>query len=421
MKKLIMSLAWLTLAPVQAMAAPLQDAPAASPHGAAMTLDDALGRSLAANPALRAAALDVEAQGGALTQAGMLPNPELEFVKEGTSGPDRTSTLQLTVPLELGGKRGARIDAARAGRAVAAEALAAARTELLADVSGAFHELAFATERARLADELTVLAMQAAAAATRRVQAGKVSPVEETRANVALASVRIDAMQAARELDSAKARLAAFWAGSAHDIGAIPPSDCALPPAAPPLTALLGETERAPSVKRQHAEVSLRDAAARVERSKRIPNVGVIVGTQRDYRDRDRQAVVGLSIPLPLVDRNQGAVLETLRRADKAREELRGEAARVRTEVSQAHARLSAALTEITLISQQILPGAASAYAAAGKGFDAGKFSFLEVLDAQRTLFQARIQHLNARAEACRARTDIERLIGGVPFAMENK
>ena len=420
-----MQLALVALAAMQAaVAAPLQGAApltaaTAQPQEAALTLEVAIARAFAANPALRAAALEVEAQGGALVQAGMLPNPELEFIKEGTSGPDRTSTMQLTVPIELGGKRGARIAAARAGRTVAAESLAALQTEVRADVSAAFHALAVATERARLAGELAGLAGQAAAAATRRVQAGKVSPVEETRAKVALAGVRIEALQSAREFESAKARLAALWAGSARDIGAVRDAALSVSMAAPPLATLLSRTDAAPAIRRQHAEVGQRDAAASVELSRRMPNIGVIVGTQRDYRDRDRQAVVGLSVPLPLFDRNQGGVLESLRRVDKAKEELRGQIARVRADVTEAHAQWSTALAEATLIEEQILPGAASTYAAAGKGFEAGKFSFLEVLDAQRTLFQARIQYLNASAQAWRACADIERLIGPLPVGAE--
>lgn len=413
-----MHLACAALAATQAAhAAPLQEpVPIPAPAQAAvLTLDAALARALAANPSLRAAALEVEAQQGAATQARLLPNPDLEFVKEGTSGPDRTTTVQLTVPIELGGKRDARVQAARAGQAVASQALSAARAGLRADVTEAFYAVAIAAERARLAQDLTALAERASAAAGRRVQAGKVSPVEETRAKVALASVRIEALQASRDLESAKARLAGFWAGSAADIGAVHRPEAPGPARVPLLSALIDQAQRAPSVRRQQAEVDLRDAAAAVERSKRMPNIGVIVGTQRDYRDRGRQAVVGISVPLPLFDRNQGAVLESLRRVDKAKEELRGQVATVQAELGEAHARLTAALAEIALIDEQILPGATSAYEAAGTGFEAGKFSFLEVLDAQRTLFQSRIQYLNASAEAWRARAAIERLIGPLP------
>ncbi|MGK2926565.1 MAG: TolC family protein, partial [Lysobacterales bacterium] len=53
-----------------------------------------------------------------------------------------------------------------------------------------------------------------------------------------------------------------------------------------------------------------------------------------------------------------------------------------------------------------------SAFDAATRGFELGKFSFLEVLDAQRTLFQAKTQHLRALAEGHRAAAEIERVLG---------
>ncbi|MPN60378.1 Cobalt-zinc-cadmium resistance protein CzcC [bioreactor metagenome] len=126
------------------------------------------------------------------------------------------------------------------------------------------------------------------------------------------------------------------------------------------------------------------------------------------------QAVVGLSIPLPLFDRNQGNLLEALRRADKARDELAATEVRLSTEIAQAHERRKALSLEVGTLQKEILPGAQSAYEAASKGYELGKFSFLEVLDAQRTFFQARSQYLRALADAHRAAADIDRVLGAV-------
>ncbi|MNN92101.1 Cobalt-zinc-cadmium resistance protein CzcC precursor [compost metagenome] len=59
-----------------------------------------------------------------------------------------------------------------------------------------------------------------------------------------------------------------------------------------------------------------------------------------------------------------------------------------------------------------MLPAAQRAYQAATQGFEAGKFSYLEVLDAQRTLFQARIRYLGVVANAWQAATTIDRILG---------
>ena len=67
-----------------------------------------------------------------------------------------------------------------------------------------------------------------------------------------------------------------------------------------------------------------------------------------------------------------------------------------------------------------LLPGAQSAFDAAAKGYQLGKFGFLDVLDAQRTLFQMRTQHLRALADYQRGASEIERLVGG-PLDMSRK
>ena len=60
-----------------------------------------------------------------------------------------------------------------------------------------------------------------------------------------------------------------------------------------------------------------------------------------------------------------------------------------------------------------VLPGAQSAFDAATEGFRQGKFGYLEVLDAQRTFFEARGRHIEALSAYHKAVADTERLIGG--------
>jgi cobalt-zinc-cadmium efflux system outer membrane protein len=67
---------------------------------------------------------------------------------------------------------------------------------------------------------------------------------------------------------------------------------------------------------------------------------------------------------------------------------------------------------EASALQKEILPGAQSAYDAAATGFEFGKFSFLDVLDAQRTLLQAKSQYLGALSEAHRAAAEIDRILG---------
>ncbi len=83
--------------------------------------------------------------------------------------------------MELGNKRAARIAAADSRYDTATTDLEAKKADIHADVVAAFYEVLAAQERQKLAQSSLDIARQAREAATKRVQAGKISPVEETK------------------------------------------------------------------------------------------------------------------------------------------------------------------------------------------------------------------------------------------------
>ena len=152
--------------------------------------------------------------------------------------------------------------------------------------------------------------------------------------------------------------------------------------------------------------------AIEVERTRAKPDVTLSVGAKRDNELGRTQAVVGLSIPLPLLNQNQGAIYEASKLADKAGDELDATRVRLASEVQQASSRLTVTRTSLATLQNTVLPAAQSAYEAATKGFEAGKFGFIDVLDAQRALLAARSRYLNTLAAAYQAATAIDRIVG---------
>nr|WP_261797124.1 TolC family protein [Ralstonia sp. TCR112] len=170
--------------------------------------------------------------------------------------------------------------------------------------------------------------------------------------------------------------------------------------------------ENTPRAIRARLEIDRRQALANVERSKRVPDVTLTVGAKRDSAANNNMAVLGIAVPLPLFDRNRGSQLEAQRLADKAFEDYRALQLEQNAALAQDVARLDAARAAVQSLRQDVLPGAQRAYDAARIGFDAGKFNFLDVLDAQRTLFQARAQYLAALSRAHQAAAGIDRILG---------
>ncbi|MFG6489306.1 TolC family protein [Roseateles sp. BYS78W] len=376
-----------------------------------MTLAEAQRLALTHNPDLAHARLELQAQQGAEQQAGARPNPELGMLLEDTRRATRTTTLQLSQAIELGGKREARQAAAAQAREQAAVALAARQAELRAGVAAAFFDLIAAQEQQRLAASSLMLAHSAAAAADKRLQAGKVPPLELAKARVAEAGARAELAQADNGQLLARSRLAALLG---QPLQAMTPADgdaTALP--VPPDDRRLGEwMAEAPALRLAQLDIARRQALTETERARRVPDVTVTVGAKRDAELGRTQAVVGFSLPLPVADRNQGALLEALRREDQAREALTAATLKLHTDVAEAASRLGLNRDQALLLRNDALPTAQAAYDAALKGYELGKFAFLDVLDAQRTLFQLRRQQLQASAEAHRAAADLDRLLG---------
>lgn len=397
-------------APAAASSSASSEPAVAQGQAGRVTLQQALDRAMQTHPALAAAGYEIAASEGALDQARRWRNPEAAFTTEDVRRDRATMTAQLNIPLELGGKRAARTRAAEAARDTTAQDAAVLRAELRADVTRAFFDLLIAQERLSLAQASDTLAAEAESAAARRVQAGKVSPVEQTKAGVARASAAIELRDAHAELQVAQRALAAFW-----DTPFAPEADGSaetLPIVPPEARAAAGALEATPRAVRARLEVERRQALANVERSKRVPDVTLTVGAKRDSAANNNMAVVGIAVPLQLFDRNQGSLLEAQRLADKAFEDYRALQLQQGAALAQDVARLDAARAAVQSLRANVLPGAQRAYDAARIGFDAGKFNFLDVLDAQRTLFQARSQYLAALARAHQAAAGIDRILG---------
>jgi outer membrane protein, heavy metal efflux system len=380
---------------------------------APLSLRSAIEYSLAHNPDIALARQEIAASEGAVIQGRVRPNPELGFVQENLRYPSRSNALQLNFPIELGGKRAARIDASERGRDIATSELAQRQGEVRAITISAYFDVLASQERVLLAESTLELAKRNTDAASKRVQAGRISPVEETKAKVAEANVRVELSQAQSDLRGARQRLTSLW-------GTITPrfEKASEPveklPEAPSTAALEARYFSSPFVQRAEFEAERRQAIRKLEQAKRIPDPTFSIG-MKQVPNESSQVLAGVSIALPIFDTNQGNVIEAQRREEKARSEVLSIRFRLQTDVLQVRERLLAGRSEVQALADEVVPGAQSAFEAARIGFEAGKFSFLEVLDAQRTLILAKTQKLKALEQTHRAAAEIDRLLGDLP------
>lgn len=394
----------LAQAAESASAAPASAAPA-------LPLAQALTLALAHNPDLRAARQALAASEGVVLQSQARPNPELAYLQEDTRSSTRSVTLQWNQTVEIGGKRAARMRVAERGRDLAWADLAAAEAALRADVRAAFFGLLAAQQRLGLAGQTLEIARQAREAAAKRVAAGKIAPLEEAKARVAESGAQLELAQAQSGLRVARERMKALWGEAVHPFGDAEGDIDALPEM-PALQALQQRMEQAPAVLRARQALAQSRAAAELEQARRLPDPTLSLGVKRAAEVGRNQLVVGVSVPLPVLDSNRGNQLQALRRADQAEDELQAARIELQTRLFEAREQLETSGEQARQLAREVLPTARTAYELAARGFALGKFAYLDVLDAQRTWSEARSRYLEQVLATHRAAADIARLLG---------
>lgn len=400
-----------------------RDTPAVENPTGPLSLSAASALALLQNPALAAFAWETRALEARVLQAGRPPNPTVNFLSEdfGGSRPAGSvseplvqpqTTLQFSQLIELGGKRTARQRLANLNRELSEWDYETARIDVLTEVNRAFTDVLAAQETVALTDDTTRLVTQVHENVGARVAAGVVSPIEETRASVALAGVRAEGARARRALDAARARLALLWGSATPAFASAVGSLKAEPPPLPAVGALTTLLAQNPHLARWSAELAQREAVVAVERAKGVIDVAVSAGYRRFTQIDSNAIVVGASIPLPVFDRNKAGIEEARNRLAKGHEERRAAEARVGAMLADAYAALASAHDDATSLRTAVLPGAQQTFDAVSEGYRLGRFGFLDVLDAQRTLINTGSQYLRALSDYYKAVATVERLIG---------
>lgn len=398
--------------------------------GEALSLQDVLLR-IDDSPTLKAADKSVEAAEGKLGQAGLWPNPELVIDIENFGGKDdregfdgAETTVAVAQQLELGGKRSARKSIAFQGITLAEWDKRALEQDLRLDTMKAFYAVLAAQMRLEQAKQLANLAEQAYQTVADRVEAGKVSPVQQLRASVELNSSRSALETAERQLVQSRQDLCAKWGDTNPDFEAVVGNFDELS-ALPDWDGLQASFHGNPDILRWEAELASKNASLELERANSIPDATLSFGVRKYEETGDSAYVAGLEFPLPLFDRNQGGRKSAHAEISRVVFERNATVARLASDLQSAFQGLLATQYQARTIQHDIMPAAEQANEAAQIGYQEGKFDFLEALDAQRTLFEVKAQYIDAFSAYHETRLTLLRLAGQIdqiqPFKLGNE
>lgn len=403
------------LGPVVARAEP-DPQPAVAPGP--LTLRAAITAAIDGNPSLKAFDYKLKAQQARLAQAGQRPALQAGVEVENWGGSGNANgfdvaetTLSISQILELGGKRGARLEVNRLeGDGVRIEQQAA-QLDVVAEVVRRFVHIAADQEQLALTRQATQLAKNTVDAVSRRVQAAKSPEVELHRANVEYIRAQVELRHAEHELQVSRRKLAAMWGQPEAGFGEIEADLYRIPQLAS-FDDLVARLERNPQLSRFMTQARLRDAQIRLAEATRRGDVELSAGVRRFQEGGDTAFVGGISLPLFSSRRAAPAVAEA--QALRGESEAAREAAFVdaRAQLFEFYQELRHSVHEVETLKRDALPQMVEALQETQYAYDRGRYSFLELVDGQRAYLETQRAAIDAGLKVQTLLAEIERLTG---------
>jgi len=402
--------------PMQALAQTSQDKPLYAVFDAVLKNSPLLHSGVAA--------VDV-AKAGA-TQAALRPNPSASFEVENFSGNNEFSgvnnaemTIGFTQEVEIAGKRRLRREVSGYDVSIAHQNAMASALSLLAEAHQTYAAYVIAEERVALAEKRRALADKMHDAVKKRVRVAVASDIQHTQADIEQHTAGIEKSKAERDLRNAVLRLERLTATNMAQFAADTDFLKTIPDI-PPEDMFVTSIVDLPQMHLLKLKELQAQSISELARSNAVPNPTIGLGVRR-LNDADRSAfLASISFPLPVFDRNQGkrqearALREQTEFDKRAGELLWTETAR------NIHAGLQVAVQNVLSYRDKIIPGAQKAYEQAAQGYEAGRFSFLQMLNAQRTLYEAQGDYLSNLLALHEAKAQADFLMGVHRALVEN-
>ena len=385
-------------------------------EGRTLSLAEATDRALRYSPELASDRAQAGAIAGRATQAAVWLNPQVDVMVENVAGSGTyekadlaETTLTLAQPIELGGQRAKRQRIIALGQRRLEGQTQTHRLTISAEVHKRFLRVLLGQERRALTAEIERVSAEALRAIEGNTSGAALA--ERGQIRLVLSRSRLDARLAEQQIVAARRQLAAMWDDSETSFTAAGSLEEVAPP--PPLEELVARLEHSPELARWDAEIERRIAGIALARADRVPGVTLYAGARHFNATDDFAGVFDIAVPLPLFDRNQGAILEAQQLLEVARADRDAAALDARTELLAAYDELRIQFERISQLGVDTIPQAKMASTEALEAYRRGSFNSTDVLATQRALFDLRDEYYTALAEYHAALVDVERLTTG--------
>jgi cobalt-zinc-cadmium efflux system outer membrane protein len=369
------------------------------------------------SPVLRQAAAEIRVQRGRAHQAWLLPNPEFQGGSPQLGGRDSQYFAMLTQ--EIVTKHKLQLDRA----AICQEVLQAelhflrARFDLLTSVRQSFFTLLVAQQRFVALERLMEIVRRSQQAAQKLEVSGQGSRSDTLLFELEVERAEFASQNAAVYVDAAKRQLAATLGDPNLVIDSLE-GNLAAPIADYPFQLTqAGVLSRNALVQVAQSEIERSEILLRRAVVQPFPNITVGGGYMHQVTDPNKMAMFQVSLPLPLWNKNQGAI-----NAAEANVVRAGHAARkieldLVRQLAAATGRFEAAQQQVTKFEKSILPKANESVRLTQQAFEQGQFDLMRVLQSQRVLIESELNYLTAQEARWTSAAEISGLLQQESFA----
>jgi cobalt-zinc-cadmium efflux system outer membrane protein len=380
-----------------------------------MTLDELEGIALANNPALARASAAVRAARGKWVQAGLPPNPNIGYsgAEIGNDGRAGQQGGYIEQEFVRGGKLRLSRNVVEQEIRQAEQQLAVEQFRVTNDVRIGFYEVMVLQRKLELVKQLLGINRNGLRATEELIkpEIGEVTRFELLQARIEVNQARILEQNAVNGYVGAWRRLAAVL--GAPGMQPVPLAGDLEAELQPILweNALGRLLSASPELAGARAAVSRAQWAVDRARAEIVPNINVQATVQHDNATTSDIAGVQATFPLPLINRNQGGIMQAQAEVSLACWQLRQLELALQQRLAGTFERYANAQQQVEGFKKEMLPDAKASLDLVTKGYQQGEFSYLTLLTAQRTYFQTNLSYLDALRDLRETTIELEGLL----------
>ena len=383
-----------------------------------LDINEALSLAIENNPEIKAFYSNIEAKDGLVIQSGLYPNSEISVEIENFAGSgaaegfdEAETTVLISQLVPIYGKIGKKKQVSRIVKNIAELEYESKKLDVTLSTKKSFIDLLSKQERLGQVENLVKIAEQVNTTISERVEAGKESPIEEKKSSIEYEQINLLLTKAKRNLIASRKLLAANWGDTSINFNEVTGDLYATPqiPGFEELQNLIGSN---PDIIRSLRKQDLNSANIKLQNALGVPDPTFGIGYRRLSETNDNALVAEFSMPIPFFNRNQGNIKEAGFNLIKSTQEYQNLFSLASAGLADKYENLKFYADEIETLKEKILPQSEDTYETILEGYREGKFEFLDVLDSQRTLFNSKLQYIDALRNYHLLRFEIERLTG---------